>query len=57
MEKTDAGRQDARQYFHHDIADPHPFDLVVNVEKFGLECTAHLIADALASCFDVQRSR
>ena len=32
--KTDAGRQEcARQYFHHDIADPHLFDLVVNVEK------------------------
>jgi cytidylate kinase len=55
--KTDAGRHDcARQYFHHDIADPHLFDLVVNVEKLGPERTAHLIADALASCFDVHRS-
>ena len=34
--KTDAGRQDcARQYYHHNIADPHLFDLVVNVEKIG----------------------
>jgi len=55
--KTDAGRQEcARQYFHHDIADPHLFDLVVNVEKFGPERTTHLITDALASCFDVHRS-
>jgi cytidylate kinase len=56
--KTDAGRQEcARQYFHHDIADPHLFDLVVNVEKIGPERTSHLIVDALASCFDVDRSR
>jgi cytidylate kinase len=52
--KTDAGRQDCgRQYFHHDIADPHLFDLVVNVEKFGPERAAHLIVAALASCFEV----
>ncbi|MGA2619973.1 MAG: cytidylate kinase-like family protein [Thermoguttaceae bacterium] len=54
--KTDAGRQEcARQYFHHDIADPHLFDLVVNVEKLGPERAAHLIAGALASCFDDHR--
>jgi cytidylate kinase len=57
VKKTDAGRQEcARQYFNHDIADPHLFDLVVNVEKLGPECAAHLITDALASCFDVHRS-
>ena len=55
--KTDAGRQDcAQRYFHHDIADPHLFDLVVNVEKLGPERAAHLITDALASCFDIHRS-
>ena len=55
--KTDAGRQEcARQYFHHDIADPHLFDLVVNVEKIGPQRAAHLIADALASCFGIHRS-
>jgi cytidylate kinase len=55
--KTDAGRQEcALQYFHHEIANPHLFDLVVNVEKFGPQCAAHLITDALASCFDVHRS-
>jgi cytidylate kinase len=57
MVKTDAGRQEcARQYFHHDIADPHLFDLVVNVEKVGPQRAARLIADTLASCFDVHRS-
>jgi len=51
--KTDAGRQDfARQYFHHDVLDPHLFDLVINVEKLGPERAAHLIAEALASYFD-----
>jgi cytidylate kinase len=55
--KTDAGRQDfVRQYFHHDVPDPHLFDLVVNVEKLGPERAAHLIVDALASCFDAHRS-
>jgi hypothetical protein len=55
--KTDAGRQDfVRQYFHHDVPDPHLFDLVVNVEKVGPERAAHLIAEALALCFDAHRS-
>jgi cytidylate kinase len=55
--KTDAGRQDfVRQYFHHDVPDPHLFDFVVNVEKLGPERAAHLIVDALASCFDAHRS-
>ena len=55
--KTDASREEcARQYFHRDIADPHLFDFVVNVEKLGPECAAHLIVDALAACFGVHRS-
>ena len=54
--KTDASRQEgARQYFHHDIADPHIFDLVVNVEKLGQERAAHLITDTVESYFDVHR--
>jgi cytidylate kinase len=55
--KTDAGREDfVRQYFHHDVPDPHLFDLVVNVEKLGPERAAQVIADAVASCFDVRRT-
>ena len=55
--KTDRDRQDyVRQYFHHDVPDPHLFDLVVNVEKLGPERAAHLIAEALASYFDAHRS-
>jgi len=57
VEKTDAGRQEsARQYFHRDIADPHLYDLMINVERIGPQRTAQLIADALASCFDARRS-
>ena len=57
VEKTDAGRQEfVRQYFHRDIADPHLYDLMVNVERIGPQRTAQLIADALASCFDTHRS-
>ena len=57
VEKTDAGRQEfVRQYFHRDIADPHLYDLMVNVERIGPQRTAQLIADALASCFDTYRS-
>ena len=57
VEKTDAGRQEfVRQYFHRDIADPHLYDLMVNVERIGPQRTAQLIADALASCFDARRS-
>ncbi len=57
VEKTDAGRQEfVRQYFHRDIADPHLYDLMINVERIGPQRTAQLIADALASCFDTRRS-
>ncbi|MGA2259537.1 MAG: cytidylate kinase-like family protein [Thermoguttaceae bacterium] len=57
VEKTDTGRQEfARQYFHHDVSDPHLSDFVINVEKLGPERTSHLIAEALASCFDASRS-
>ena len=54
--RTPAGRECGRQYFHRDIADPHLFDLVINVEKLGLQRAANLIAEALASCFDIHRS-
>ena len=36
MRSTDAGRRDfVRRHFHHDIADPHGHDLVINVEAAG----------------------
>jgi hypothetical protein len=57
IEKTDAGRQEfVRQYFHRGVADPHLYDLMVNVERIGPHRTAQLIADALGSCFDSRPS-
>jgi hypothetical protein len=57
VERTDRGRQEfARNYFHHDVADPHLFDLVLNVEKLGPDRAARMIVEALASCFEVHRS-
>ena len=55
--KTDADRQEfVRQYFHHDVSDPHLFDLVINVEKIGQERAAHLISETLVAWFAAQRS-
>ena len=55
--KTDADRQEfVRQYFHHDVSDPHLFDLVINVEKIGHQRAADLICETLVSCFAAQRS-
>lgn len=34
VDETDKGRADfVRRYFHHDVADPHLYDLVVNLEQ------------------------
>jgi cytidylate kinase len=36
IRSTDAGRRDfVRRHFHHDNADPHVYDLVINVERVG----------------------
>ena len=57
VEKTDARRQKfTRQCFHRDIADPHLFDMMINVERIGPQRTAQLIAGALASCFGARPS-
>ena len=57
VEKTDADRRAfVQQYFHHDASDPHLFDLVINVEKFGPELAARQIADAVTSCLHVTLS-
>jgi hypothetical protein len=57
VEKTDADRRAfVQQYFHHDASDPHLFDLVINVEKFGPEPAARQITDAVTSCLHVTPS-
>lgn len=36
IRNTDAGRRDfIRRHFHHDIDDPHLYELVINVERVG----------------------
>jgi hypothetical protein len=50
VEGTDAGRRNfVQQYVHHDLADSHLFDLVVNADKPGPERGASLIAEALTA--------
>jgi hypothetical protein len=45
----DAGRQHyCRQYFRHDAADPHYYDLEINVERLGAEGAAHVIVNTLS---------
>ena len=36
MAEVDEGRrQFVEQFFHHDVTDPHLYDLVINVERCG----------------------
>jgi hypothetical protein len=45
IEVTDQGRREfVQRYFHHDIADPHLYDLVINLAHVSLEEAADLIA-------------
>jgi hypothetical protein len=55
--KTDRDRQAfVERYFHHDVSDPHLFDLVINVEKLGPHLAARQISDAAVSCLHVKRA-
>ena len=55
--RTDADRRAlAKQYFHRDASDPHAYDMVINVERFGPQLAARQIADAVASCLHVKLS-
>ena len=45
--EVDRGRREfVARYFHHDIDDPHLYDLVINVERFGPEAVAEKIVEA-----------
>ena len=47
MKETDRGRrQFAQFFFHHDIADPHFYDMVLNVERLGPARVAEQIVNA-----------
>lgn len=48
MDEVDRGRRDfVSRYFHHDIDDAHLYDLVLNVERLGLEGVVMQIMAAL----------
>ena len=45
--EVDGGRDQFVQFFfHHDVADPHLYDLVINVESMGAVRAAELIVEA-----------
>ncbi|MEN6405039.1 MAG: cytidylate kinase-like family protein [Thermoguttaceae bacterium] len=49
MHELDAGRHElAQRFFHHDITDPHLYDLVINVERCGKLHAAEEIVAAVA---------
>jgi hypothetical protein len=49
LNEADKGRREfGRRFFHHDITDPHLYDLVLNTERFGIEGTAEIILAAMA---------
>jgi hypothetical protein len=48
MAEMDAGRREfVQQFFHRDVADPHNYDLVINVERSGREGAVVEILTAL----------
>jgi cytidylate kinase len=48
VEQTDRGRRDfVQRFFHHDLSDPHLYDLIINTEKFGTQGAAELIVAAV----------
>lgn len=50
LNQLDAGRREfVRNYYHRDIDDVHLYDLVLNVENLGQDCTADLVAAAARS--------
>ena len=47
IEERDRGRSEfVERYFHHDIDDPHLYDLTINVERVGLDRAVEVIARA-----------
>lgn len=47
MQRIDAGRREfAMRYFHRDINDVHLYDLVLQIDRFGVEGAADLIAES-----------
>jgi cytidylate kinase len=48
VRRNDAHREGfVKDYFHHNVGDPHDYDLVINTSTFSVEQAAHMIVDAL----------
>ncbi len=48
-DELDRGRREfVARYFHHDIDDPHLYDMVLNVERMGTQSAAEKIARAFS---------
>jgi cytidylate kinase len=48
IENSDAGRQAfIKTFFHHDVADPHLHDLVINIKQVTPDFAVQLICDAV----------
>lgn len=55
IEKNDAERREfVERYFHHDVADPKNYDLVINREFVDLETAAAHIVDVCRKRFEAQ---
>ncbi len=51
VEQRDQDRREfVQRYFHHDIDDPHLYDLVINVERLGVAGAAEQIVSAHGAC-------
>jgi len=49
MHAVDEGRREfVMRFFHHDIADPHHYDMVINVERCGAEDAVERILTAVS---------
>ena len=54
IDETDQGRADfVHRYFHRDVAAPHVYDLVINLEHTSFEAAAELIVSAYRHRFSV----
>jgi cytidylate kinase len=51
INQIDQGRREfVQRFFHHDITDPHLYDLVINTDRFGIEGAAEEIMKTLCAC-------
>ena len=58
VDETDKGRADfVRRYFQHDVADPHLYDLVINLEHTSREAAVDLILGDYLMRFEPRQVR